>query len=295
MTPPTYPWMSEDAQAAPGNASLIARIDTVSDTLHLQPNDRTPPESVASSMAALSALKAEIDSTAADDEVLKRRADGILGEGAYKLVQSELISATSDDGGVDTLASLIEYCSYSDDPEVHPDTEESFEHTASWGSPASRVHAAEACLDLCLKRPALYPRFSDRIDSLLADPHPAVRINAGRHLIRLRDVDRDGFWRRAETIIVREENRAVLASFVVDVLGGVMGIGGANEVAALVLPLLDRMPSPDRRVSLARAKFSPSSALRPARLIRRDAGSTASTYRSPAWTTTPLATRSAGT
>ena len=35
--------------------------------------------------------------------------------------------------------------------------------------------------------------------------------------------------------------------------------------------------------------------LSPARLIRRDAGSTASTYRSPAWTTTPLATRSAGT
>ena len=39
------------------------------------------------------------------------------------------------------------------------DTEDAFEKSPSWGSPAARLEAAQAVLDLVLQRPDLLPRF----------------------------------------------------------------------------------------------------------------------------------------
>jgi hypothetical protein len=87
----------------------------------------------------------------------------------------------------------------------------------------------------------------DNIDRMLVAPHPAVRMNAALRLIRIWDLDRQGFWDRASQIVCTEENRAVLDAFIAQTLGTLVWHGAARQTADLVLPLLDRLPADDPR------------------------------------------------
>ena len=82
---------------------------------------------------------------------------------------------------------------------------------------------------------------------MLIDPHPAVRMNAADHLVRIWDLDRQGFWERVAKIVAEEQNRGVLVSFVGQTLVRLVSDGAAREVADLVLPLLDRLPAGEKR------------------------------------------------
>jgi hypothetical protein len=94
------------------------------------------------------------------------------------------------------------------------------------------------------------PHFEDLIDKLIVDAHPAVRLQATLHLIRIWDIDREGFWRRAEGVVRDERNGAVLDHFVTDVLGRLTGVA-TTKVAETVLYLRERvLESPDARKSI---------------------------------------------
>src|ERR1700694_4059233 len=61
-------------------------------------------------------------------------------------------------------------------------TEESFENSPSWGSPAPRVSAANAAMFLARIGPDAASVLRPTIEQLLKDAHPAVRMAIATHL-----------------------------------------------------------------------------------------------------------------
>lgn len=247
MEPPTYYWMDEKTRSNPDVVQMIAAIDAVTAELHLQLHDKHEPTDLSGAMAVLAALKDQIHAGLISDSTLKGSADGVFAQGVHKLSRSTLIADDTPSEVLGELVGWIEFASTSPYPEVRADTEASFEQFSSWGSPSARLEAAETCLDLTLKRPEVYTRLKPLIDRMLVDPHPAVRMNAALSLIRIRDLDRQGFWDRASQIVCTEENRAVLDAFIARTLSTLVWHGAARQTADLVLPLLDRLPADDPR------------------------------------------------
>ncbi len=165
----------------------------------------------------------------------------------HRLVCSDHLGAETPAQTVATIVGWIKFACRSTDPETDGETEAKFESFPSFGSPSARLEGAEALLDLCLKRPEIYPASQPLIDRMLIDPHPAVRMNAADHLVRIWDLDRQGFWERATRIVAEEQNRGVLDLFATQTLGRLVWHGTAREVADLVLPLLDRLPASEKR------------------------------------------------
>ncbi len=236
---PEFAWLDEAQRAEPDNARLTGAIETAKAALHLEVGDNTKLLSLPEALAPLHALKDAADETTQADQTLRDYADGTLSQGCAKIIGQSLVTADTDPSLVGALVTLIEHCATAPAPRLEDATEEQFEHFASWGSPASRVDAAASCLDLCLRRPDLYAGFEPLIDALIIDAHPAVRLQATLHLIRIWDMDREGFWRRAERVVQSERNGAVLDHFLTDVLGRLTGAATA-KVAELVVPLLGR-------------------------------------------------------
>ncbi|EQD56153.1 hypothetical protein B1A_11676, partial [mine drainage metagenome] len=131
------------------------------------------------------------------------------------------------------FVALLKIAIQSDNPSVDDDTEARFEQSPSWSFPAPRVEAAVATLDACLPRPDLYSRLMGDIDRLLDDAHPATRLQAATHLIRLWDIDRPGFWSRLALRLNSETNFGVLSD-VVGLLGQVLNADPTQTEAQLL-------------------------------------------------------------
>lgn len=247
VEPATYYWMDEQTRSDPATVRMSAAIDVIKNELHLDLNDKREISDLHDAMAAIAALKMEIDAGAVIDRTLKARADGVFGQAVHKLVCSPLISEDTAGHTVGVIVGWIEVGSMSCNPEVDAETEGKFERFSSWGSPSARMEAAEAALDLALKRPEVYSTLQSIIDRMLVDTHPAVRMHTALRLIRIWDLDRQGFWIRASRLVANEQNRAVLDAFIVKTLGTLVWHGAARQVADLVLPLLDLFPANDAR------------------------------------------------
>ncbi|MFG1364057.1 hypothetical protein [Xanthobacter versatilis] len=242
-----YPWLSQETKAEPVVRETIAALDAVRMTLRLEVNGNEPIESLETALADLAGLKIRLDAGSIPDASLMQRAEGTFAQGIQKIVNSDHVSAETPVGTVAQLMGWIEDASRFSNPQVQEDTEAQFESHSSWSSPSARLEAAEAALDLCLKRPESYPVLAPMIDRMLADPHPAVRMNAALRLVRIWDMDREGFWSRATHLIATEDNRGVLDLFVCKTLGVVQWHGGARKAADLVLPLIERCPASEVR------------------------------------------------
>ncbi len=240
-------WLSQENKANPIVRETGAELDRARRALGLEGDRKGPVESVTEALAALTALKARLDSGGIPDDSLVHRAEGTFAEGVHKVVNSSHVSADTPAELIDQLLSWIEYASHLKNPEAEDDTEAKFEKFSSWGSPSARLEAAEAALDLCLKRPEVYPGLEPLIDRVLADPHPAVRLNAALHLIRIWEMDRAGFWARAIRLVEVEENRSVLDSYVCNCLSNIQWYDAARPVADLIMILIERCPASDRR------------------------------------------------
>jgi len=247
MRPATYYWLDEQARSSPNIAQMISAIDAVTAELHLEPNNVQEPVNLPVALAMLTALKVQIDAGLVNDPTLRDRADGVFAQGVHRLANSAFVFEDTTNDVMEQLVGWIEFSSFSPSPEVDATSEAKFEQFSSWGSPSARLEAVEAALDLTLKRPETYCRFQSLIDRMLVDPHPAVRLNAALRLVRIWDLDREGFWSRASQIISNEDNRAVLDAFITQVLGNLVWHGAAQKVADLVLPLLDRLHAGDAR------------------------------------------------
>ncbi len=241
-----YHWLNQEARADPVVRDAIADLDFVRDHLRLKVGDTEPVEDLDVALEALGRLRSRLNDTAIPDRSLLRRAEGSFAQGVHKLVNSGHIDADTPSKTITQLVGWIEDASRLANPEVDKDTETEFEKFSSWGSPSARIEAAEAALDLCLKRPEVYPDLKSLIDRLLSDQHPAVRMNAAIHLVRIWDIDRAGFWARTTHLVEAEENRSVLDTFVCNTLDRIQW-HEARHVADLVLPLFKRCPAGDPR------------------------------------------------
>lgn len=217
-----YHWIQGLDRSLPANANLIATLESTQDLLALVPG-KTPANDVTLD-AALESLETLNIRASADGvhPVLRLRAEGTIGQGCSQVLTMKLLRGGADDLNlepkVNRLIGLIMLAANSASPEVQEDTEQRFEESAGWGSPAARLEAAEAILDLCLQVPGRYRELEPVIDRLLADPHPAVRMQAAMMLIRIWDLDRLGFWSRLETRLQEETNRGVLVHVTSDLV-----------------------------------------------------------------------------
>lgn len=242
-----YYWLDKGTRATPEVRAMLASLDAVRDELGLRPSGERPPEALLRALETLAEVKALLDAGTVSDGTLLGHAQDIFSQGVHSLVRCGLIGLETDIGTVGLVAGWIKAAYLSVGPEVDASTETDFEGLPSWSSPSGRLEAAEAALDMSLKRPDIYTSLKPLIRRALGDAHPAVRMAAGRRLVCIWDVDRREFWDVAACIVSTERNRSVLDSFVAGVLENLVWHGAAREVADLILPLAERYPADDPR------------------------------------------------
>ena len=243
-----YDWITDPDKELPSNISLMAAIDSARNVLALESNASAPTGLTLN--AALDALSRIERTRTAHGTNARLRIDGegVLAQGCNRIIAARLLPPQADAAATESFLRLLKAATSSAGPQVDADTEESFEKFAAWGSPAARVDAAQAVLDLALQRPDLLPTLMTDVDMLLNDPHPAVRMWAGSHLIRICDLDRDGFWQRVKDRITREPNFGVLEPIIKHILGRMLR-SSSEIVESLILELLKRFPDESVRWS----------------------------------------------
>ena len=253
--PEPYFWISDLDPNQPANANLIVAIDSAKEALALESDAEAPPGlTLDNAYRALNRVEQSLRGDGVNPQ-LRIHGEGVIGQACARIVKRQLFPSKMDVPVTETFLRFLDIAAGSASPEVQEDTERAFEQSPSWGSPAARVEAAQAVLNLVLQQPDLLPRVSDHIDTLLADPHPAVRMQAGLHLIRIWDLDRDGFFRRLETRLAEETNLRVLEYLINEVLGRILHADPAR-VEALILDLLKRFPDDTERHARLRKAVS---------------------------------------
>ncbi|RKE94301.1 hypothetical protein C8N30_3424 [Sulfitobacter guttiformis] len=206
-------------------------------------------------IAALTGLETAIDRTR-QNTGLVAYAEGVIGQGIAKIISLKITPSVNAQQESSRFLGLMSTALESLNPAVDDDTEANFERSASWGSPAARVEIASAVLDLTLQRPDLYPELASSIDGLISDPHPAVRLQSGLHLVRIWDLDRTGFWTRLESRLERETNLSILKSLINSVLGRLLH-SDPDRITALAVSMNERFSEhPKRQAELDEALSS---------------------------------------
>ena len=246
-----YDWIKDLDGNLPANAALIAAVDAAKNLLALEPNATALPGlTLGSALEILREVERTLNGHGVNTQ-LRIYGEGVLAQGCNRIVDRKLLPPQADDSATENFLRLLRIGTSSVGPIVDDNTEKSFEEHASWGSPAARVDAAQAVFDVALQRPDLLCKFSGEIDTLLADPHPAVRMQAGLHLVRIWDLDRAGFWRRLTDRLNREANLGVIEYIINHLLNRV--VHSAPEVVeSLTLELLKRFPDDNERQSRLR-------------------------------------------
>jgi hypothetical protein len=241
-----YRWIDDLDRDFPANQLLMAAIDATKAALGIdQPVRVGEVDSSARRLleqpdilAALTHLANTIR-RGEQNPSLVINAEGTIGQGLGRLISLKQVPTEQDADGTVRFVQLLSLVGKSDGPILREDTEANFERGASWSSPAPRVEAAQVILDLTLQRPDLYPTLQPKIDDILKDPHPAVRLQAGLRLLRIWDLDRAGFWHRLGIRLATEKNESVLIHLISTVLGRVLH-EDPEATEQLVVPLLKR-------------------------------------------------------
>ncbi|WP_157646377.1 zeta toxin family protein [Burkholderia ubonensis] len=246
-------WIEGLDRDRPSNITVMNAIEAARDYIEAKPGRPSTDEiDTSRTLELLEAIVRGLEAPDLDD-ALRSHGEGVIGQGCGRLAQGGRLVVSEGFDPTDRYLALLRIAAASGNPEVTDETESQYEQSQSWGGPAARIEAATAVLDVCLQRADLYPRLVEEIDRLLDDRHPAARSQSVRHLIRLWDLDRAGFWRRLELRLERETNFAVLGS-VVNLLRMVIHVEPERS-ERLVLALLARyggtVKQADIEVSLA--------------------------------------------
>jgi hypothetical protein len=239
-----FHWIENLDRTAPENAPVVAAINAAKTQLRLEPgSDETPTASLTEALACLVAIRTAL---AADtpNAGLRRHAEAIIGQGCHVIVSRKLLASdpapTPDQDAL--FLELWTIAAQSENPEIDDTTEERFEVSAFWGSPAARVEAAEAAFDLVYQRPDLYPVIYPLAEPLLTDPHPAVRLNAAVRIGRLWEIDREHFWQLITQVLANEQNLTIIEHVLGNLVSRLIHSERPRTVA-LLLALLHREPA----------------------------------------------------
>lgn len=242
----TYRWIRDFDREHPSNANLMAAIDLVKETFALESRAEVSQElTLEEANVMLNKVKESLDGEGVNLQ-LKMYGESVIGEACCRILDQKFFKSESDDRLTKDFLQLLEVAARSVSPEVDDDTEDTFEEHRSWSSPAARVEGAQATLDFVMQRPDLLPQLSGQIDALLIDPHPAVRLQAMLHLIRIWDLDREGFWKLLNARFSEETNLGVLKSFIERILHRILYVE-PELVEQLIFTLLERFAGNDKR------------------------------------------------
>lgn len=251
-----FHWIEGLNREAPENSRLLDAINVAKNLLRLEAkSEDVAMASLADSLAALQAIQALLSNSAPHPD-LKRNAEAIIGQGCGVIVSRQLLISKDAPPTPEqdaTFTELLEIAGRSESPEVDVNTEARFEESASWGSPAARIEAAQAYWDLFAQRADLYPGLVLWAEELLSDRHPAVRLNAAVRLIRIWDLDRDRFWLLLKDLFTHELNLTVIEHLVGDVVSRLIHTDQQRSLELLLLLLQRETPGSDRERRLYKA------------------------------------------
>ena len=241
-----YHWIRGHERDLPANRNLMDAIDRAKCALALKADARNGSNiTLEVSLGEMEALVTDIDG-ATQDPGLVIHAEGQISSCISRLVERKQVPDIDDDATTVRFLKLFNVAVTSAGPTLQEDTEENFERNASWGSPAPRVDAAKAALELARQRPDLYSSLEHTIDNLLRDPHPAVRLEAALYLVSIWDIDRAGFWRRLSDRLSDEPNANIIDHVCAGVLGRTVHVD-AERTEQLALELLGRFQRESER------------------------------------------------
>ena len=236
-------WLREEGVdlKRPANFDLLGQVEELQSALQLNPSAEKRTIDVSEGASQLAALKWAIENASRDgaDSSITGYATGVLAEGTKKVAGLDLASLREQPAAVQMLVELTEELATSASPEVDGKDEAKFEDSASWGSPAPRIEAAEAAMHLSRVDASTFERLQSTIERLLKDPHPAVRLSIAQRLTALWETARPTMWELAALIVEHEKNRAVVSFFANYFLGRIPHHAPA-EVEELTLKLSAR-------------------------------------------------------
>ena len=135
-------------------------------------------------------------------------------------------------------------------PEYNQEIEDQFNSSISWGSPSSRIEAAQGIMSLLRRGPD--HKLLDAAEHLLHDPVAAVRWHVAHMVFALIKTKPDFVWATATYIRDVEDNRGVIAGFLGEVLPRLVSVDRdrAIDYAEFILARFkdDTRPGADRCV-----------------------------------------------
>ena len=213
----TFDLIQDLDKSHPSNAMMMTSIEEAQAYFGLEPGQSAKPGiETRKGLSVLDSVARNLYAPAPElNPDLRHMGEGVIAQGCVRLARGRhLVVEAGEPDPAERFVALLQIAMHSESPFVNGDTENRFEESQAWGFPAARVDAAIAVLDVCLQRPDLYPALKNDIDRLLDDPHPATRLQAATHLIRLWDIDREGFWDRLADRLRCETNFGVLDAVV---------------------------------------------------------------------------------
>jgi hypothetical protein len=209
-----FDWIRDLDRSLSSNISMMAAIEAARDYLG-EPGQ--PAKSEVETLKVFDVLEPVVQCLSSVDLNIDLRSlgEGVIGQACVLLAGGKrLVVNDGENDPAERFLDFLQIAIESGNPTVDDDTEANFEKSQAWGSPAARVEAAVAVLDVCLSRPDLYERLDDDIDHLLDDRHPATRLQAASHLVSIWDLDREAFWTRLGARFRNESNFGVLSRLV---------------------------------------------------------------------------------
>lgn len=251
--PESYHGIQDLDRELPANQTLMAAIDTVKEELELErESTEARPVALGATLDSLERLVSTIDGNTQNPDLVIH-AEGQIALALDRLIGRPDIPTADDKPATERFIALLTRASESLGPRVYKNTEEQFERHQAWASPAPRVDAAGIALNLIRARPDLYTHIAPQIEAFLHDPHPAVRLNAARHLLRIWELDNDGFWQRLSAHLDTESNLGVLERVLQRVLSRILH-HAPEQVLKLSRGLLNRFPdAADRQQRVRKA------------------------------------------
>lgn len=243
------PYTDEDSLREAGvpleeqsNQRVLTLMRPVKDFAAIHQNSIPTIDDVQAILPALEALRQAL-ATADADGVHPAQADrawGHLAEAAEVISRRDDLSCRERVGS--WVRQVLLEAATSAIPEHHPEYDEQFDRTPSWGAPAARIAAAGGLTSLARNTSCSDQTVLGAIHLLCADPVPAVRFQIAHRLNALVLTASEFMWQHIEGFAQHDRSRGVLSALVTGPLDR-LARSQSDRVASTLEIIFDRAGS----------------------------------------------------
>lgn len=195
---------------APRTKTLLDDADTLAALVKNTP-ELSPSECLTALWAGAEALAELFDSQPNYvHEQVTRSVWGYIAHAVGRIASSPAFTPGEHNlPSLDRLFTMLDRLSASPFPELHENSGQSI----SWGDRAVRVYAAEAWVALAPRFAVDHPRIANKLEEILEDPVPAVRLQVAHSLQVICKAAPDRMWALATKLAAGEADERVLAFY----------------------------------------------------------------------------------